>query len=109
VFSTIEEEIMEYFYDDYSGNTMLKAGIEDFTHWYGDKVYRQFDVVADIQREVVSAVIDELLLRIDKLTRDEYAIDQPGYREGVVEALWAVQGLFKEIDEKDLTPDDDSL
>lgn len=100
---------MEYFYDDYSGLTMLKAGVEDFEFWYGDKAYRQFGVVSDIQQEVLHTLHTTIGVLLEDLAVYAYAEKDLEYYKGVSDAMRIVQQLFQEIDEKDLTPDDDSL
>lgn len=112
MFSTVEKKVivnmLSYFYDDYTGNTMLKTGMETFAEWYGDKVYREFGVVAEIQQELVLVLTEEIIRRLDKAHDSEYGSAHPEWQQGVRAAMKEVKELFCEIDEKDLAAEEDN-
>lgn len=97
---------MEFFYDDYADTTMLKAGLETFEYWYGDKNYRERGIVHEIQSEVVNALVADLQGRLDKLEISDYASYHDEWRQGVAAAIRELRELHTEIETTTLSRED---
>lgn len=88
---------LEYFWDEYHEDTYLKAGIVAFDYWYGDKSYRHFNIVGEIQDLTIEATFEELQDRLDTLSTREYATNHTLFRQGVEEAIRVLKELQAEI------------